>query len=80
MRWDFGSSGSSNSSASVVFGCSTSETGDLIKSDRAVDGIFGFGQQGLSIISQLSSQGIAPDAFSRCLVGDSVVECSFFLN
>lgn len=61
---------SSNTSASVVFGCSTSETGDLIKSDRAVDGIFGFGQQGLSVISQLSSQGIAPDAFSHCLVGN----------
>ncbi|CAH1437886.1 unnamed protein product [Lactuca virosa] len=36
---------SSNTSASVVFGCSTTETGDLVKSDRAVDGIFGFGQQ-----------------------------------
>ncbi|KAL7614147.1 hypothetical protein Lser_V15G07974 [Lactuca serriola] len=60
---------SSNTSASVVFGCSTTETGDLVKSDRAVDGIFGFGQQGLSIISQLSSQGIAPDSFSHCLVG-----------
>lgn len=65
-----GSGPSNNTSASVVFGCSTSETGDLTKSDRAVDGIFGFGQQGLSIISQLSSQGVAPDAFSHCLVGD----------
>ncbi|KAL8210435.1 hypothetical protein R6Q57_004872 [Mikania cordata] len=62
-------SGSSNSSANVVFGCSTSQTGDLTKTDRAVDGIFGFGQNGLSIISQLSSQQIAPDAFSHCLVG-----------
>lgn len=39
-------------------------------SARAVDGIFGFGQQGLSVISQLASQGAAPDAFSHCLVGD----------
>ncbi|KVI09304.1 Aspartic peptidase [Cynara cardunculus var. scolymus] len=61
--------GATNSSANVVFGCSTSQTGDLTKSDRAVDGIFGFGQQGLSIIAQLSSQGIAPDSFSHCLVG-----------
>lgn len=60
---------SSNSSANVVFGCSTSQSGDLTKSDRAVEGIFGFGQNGLSIISQLSSQGIAPDSFSHCLVG-----------
>ncbi|KAJ9540512.1 hypothetical protein OSB04_027018 [Centaurea solstitialis] len=62
-------SGSLNSSATVVFGCSTTQTGDLTKSDRAVDGIFGFGQQGLSIIAQLSSQRIAPDSFSHCLVG-----------
>lgn len=44
--------------------------GDLTKSDRAVDGIFGFGQQGLSVISQLASQGMAPKAFSHCLRGD----------
>ncbi|KAF5783635.1 putative nepenthesin [Helianthus annuus] len=65
-----GDSTSSNASASVVFGCSMSQTGDLTKSDRAVDGIFGFGQQGLSVIAQLSSQGVAPDAFSHCLVGN----------
>ncbi|KGN46902.1 aspartic proteinase-like protein 2 [Cucumis sativus] len=64
------SSVTSNSSASVVFGCSTSQTGDLTKSDRAVDGIFGFGQQDLSVISQLSSRGIAPKVFSHCLKGD----------
>lgn len=49
--------------------CSTSHTGDLSKPDRSVDGIFGFGQQSLYIISQLSSQGIPPDAFSHCLKG-----------
>lgn len=59
----------SNSSAPVIFGCSTSQTGDLTKSDRAVDGIFGFGQQGLSVISQLSSIGVTPNAFSHCLKG-----------
>ncbi|CAI9280181.1 unnamed protein product [Lactuca saligna] len=48
----------------------TSQTGDLTKPDRAIDGIFGFGQQGLSVIVQLSSQGIAPDDFSDCLVGN----------
>ncbi|KAL8515886.1 hypothetical protein ACS0TY_014546 [Phlomoides rotata] len=64
-----GNSLTTNSSASVVFGCSTSQTGDLTKPDRAVDGIFGFGQQGLSVISQLSSQGVTPNAFSHCLNG-----------
>ncbi|KAL8029689.1 hypothetical protein ABFX02_14G241100 [Erythranthe guttata] len=64
-----GDSLTTNSSATVVFGCSTSQTGDLTKPDRAVDGIFGFGQQGLSVISQLSSQGVAPNSFSHCLRG-----------
>ena len=50
--------------------CSISQTGDLTKSDRAVDGIFGFGQQDMSVISQLSSQGITPKVFSHCLKGD----------
>ncbi|XP_047308440.1 aspartic proteinase 36 [Impatiens glandulifera] len=66
-----GSSITSNSSAHVVFGCSMSQTGDLTKSDRAVDGIFGFGQQSMSVISQLASQGIAPNAFSHCLKGNN---------
>ncbi|XP_073291845.1 aspartic proteinase 36-like [Primulina huaijiensis] len=66
-----GDSLTSNSSAAVVFGCSTSQTGDLTKPDRAVDGIFGFGQNGLSVISQLSSQGITPNSFSHCLKGEN---------
>lgn len=66
-----GSSLISNSTAAVVFGCSTSQTGDLTKSDRAVDGIFGFGQQDMSVISQLHSQGVTPKVFSHCLKGDS---------
>lgn len=64
-----GSSVYSNSSARVVFGCSTSETGDLTSSARAVDGIFGFGQADMSVISQLASQGLASKSFSHCLKG-----------
>ncbi|XP_073150880.1 aspartic proteinase 36 [Henckelia pumila] len=59
-----------NSSAPIVFGCSTSLFGDLTKSDRAYDGIFGFGRHGLSVISQLSSRGITPKVFSHCLKGE----------
>ncbi|GAV62911.1 Asp domain-containing protein [Cephalotus follicularis] len=59
-----------NSSALIVFGCSTYQSGDLTKSDKAVDGIFGFGQGDLSVISQLSSRGIAPRIFSHCLKGE----------
>ncbi|KAK4741897.1 hypothetical protein SAY87_025485 [Trapa incisa] len=59
-----------NSSSPVVFGCSTTVSGQLTKTDRAVDGIFGFGQQSLSVVSQLASQGLTPHAFSHCLKGD----------
>ncbi|XP_019152527.1 PREDICTED: aspartic proteinase-like protein 2 isoform X2 [Ipomoea nil] len=61
-----------NSSAQVVFGCSTSQSGSLTNGYRAVDGIFGFGQQGLSVISQLSSLGITPKVFSHCLKGEEM--------
>lgn len=50
--------------------CSVSQSGDLTKTDRAVDGIFGFGQQAMSVVTQLSTQGITPAAFSHCLRGD----------
>ncbi|KAK2965365.1 hypothetical protein RJ640_024107 [Escallonia rubra] len=59
-----------NSSAAIVFGCSTSQSGDLTKTDRAIDGIFGFGQQETSVVSQLSSRGVTPKVFSHCLKGD----------
>lgn len=59
-----------NSSAPIVFGCSTSVSGDLTKEDRAIDGIFGFGLQDLSVVSQLSSRGITPRIFSHCLRGE----------
>ncbi|XP_050227718.1 aspartic proteinase 36 isoform X2 [Mercurialis annua] len=65
-----GESMTANSSAAVVFGCSTFQSGDLTKSDKAIDGIFGFGQGDLSVISQLSSHGITPRVFSHCLKGD----------
>ncbi|XP_019150478.1 PREDICTED: aspartic proteinase-like protein 2 isoform X2 [Ipomoea nil] len=66
-----GNSMNLNTSSQVVFGCSTSQTGDLTKPDRAVDGIFGFGQQSMSVISQLSSQGATPNVFSHCLKGSN---------
>lgn len=50
--------------------CSTSLFGDLTKSTKALDGIFGFGRQDTSVISQLSSRKITPKVFSHCLKGD----------
>lgn len=59
-----------NSSDLVMFGCSTSQSGGLTKSEKAIDGIFGFGHGDLSVLSQLSSKGITPKAFSHCLKGE----------
>ncbi|CAJ2662423.1 unnamed protein product [Trifolium pratense] len=61
-----------NSSAPILFGCSNKRSGGFAKSDRAVDGVFGLGRQKMSVISQFSSQGIAPRVFSHCLRGDSI--------
>ncbi|KAG7017404.1 Polyadenylate-binding protein 7, partial [Cucurbita argyrosperma subsp. argyrosperma] len=50
--------------------CSTYQSGDLTKSDHAIDGIFGFGPGDLSVISQLSARGVTPKVFSHCLKGE----------
>ncbi|GLT82085.1 hypothetical protein SLE2022_004970 [Rubroshorea leprosula] len=60
-----------NSTGTIMFGCSVFQSGGLTESNGAVDGIFGFGPQNLSIISQLASKGIAPYVFSHCLKGDN---------
>ncbi|XP_060211952.1 aspartic proteinase 36-like [Lycium barbarum] len=49
----------------------SAQPGDLTMMDRVIDGIFGFGRHGLSVISQLSSRGISPRVFSHCLKGES---------
>lgn len=51
--------------------CSTYQSGDLTKSDKAIDGIFGFGPGGLSVISQLHARALTPKVFSHCLKGDA---------
>nr|KAJ0225459.1 hypothetical protein LSAT_V11C100041520 [Lactuca sativa] len=58
------------STLKMGFGYSTFETRYFIKTNRPVDGVLGLGQQGISIISEISSQGIAPNSFTHCLVGD----------
>ncbi|XP_019443421.1 PREDICTED: aspartic proteinase-like protein 2 [Lupinus angustifolius] len=60
-----------NSSVPLVFGCSNMRTGRLTSYESALDGIFGFGKDDTSLISQLYSQGKAPRVFSHCLKGDT---------
>ncbi|XP_054812152.1 aspartic proteinase 36-like [Prosopis cineraria] len=60
----------SNGSSPLIFGCSKELTGNLVKNERGVDGIIGFGQGDISVVSQLSSKGLVPKVFSHCLRGD----------
>ncbi|PQQ15243.1 aspartic proteinase-like protein 2 [Prunus yedoensis var. nudiflora] len=59
-----------DSSASIIFGCTTYESVGLTSSIETLDGILGFSQGPLSVISQLSSRGLTPKVFSHCLKGD----------
>ncbi|VAI40133.1 unnamed protein product [Triticum turgidum subsp. durum] len=52
------------SSASIFFGCSNSRSYQF-----QTDGIIGFGQNAISAISQLNSQGVSSKVFSHCLRG-----------
>ncbi|KAJ4901581.1 Aspartic peptidase domain protein [Raphanus sativus] len=56
----------------VVFGFSTSQMDDLVESDQAIDGIFGFRQQEISVNFWFTWQGISPRAFSHCLKGENI--------
>ncbi|PWA63457.1 Aspartic peptidase [Artemisia annua] len=58
-------------SGSVIFGCGTSQSGNLGSSKDALDGIFGFGKSKSSIISQLSSSRKVKNMFAHCLYGDN---------
>ncbi|KAL0913497.1 hypothetical protein M5K25_016962 [Dendrobium thyrsiflorum] len=51
----------------AVFGCETSETGDLF--NQHADGIMGLGRGQLSIMDQLVDKGVINDSFSLCYGG-----------
>ncbi|KAL3693322.1 hypothetical protein R1sor_006973 [Riccia sorocarpa] len=61
-----------NATANIVFGCGFNQTGtSLTTSDRAVDGIMGFGRQVLSVVSQLADGDFTTNEFAHCLQGDT---------
>ena len=49
---------------SVVFGCETRETGEILR--QAADGILGMGRGDTSLVAQLAKQGAMADVFSLC--------------
>ncbi|XP_073223023.1 aspartic proteinase 36-like [Cicer arietinum] len=60
-----------NSSETIVFGCSTKQSGAVTETGVTLDGVIGFGPGVISVFSQLSSKRITPKVFSHCLKGDS---------
>ncbi|KAG7548189.1 Aspartic peptidase domain superfamily [Arabidopsis suecica] len=57
------------SSAPFVFGCSNLQAGLISLPETPIHGIVGLGKGRLSVVSQLSSQRLAPEVFSLCLSG-----------
>lgn len=55
----------------VSFGCGDSRSGNLRTTEEAVDGLIGFGQSSISVLSQLAANGTTPNIFAHCLQGDS---------
>lgn len=62
-----GNSQTSNSSGSVVFGCTTKKSGAKNNPNSAVSGLIGFGQANSSMLSQLVAAGKARNKFAHCL-------------
>ncbi|XP_070671208.1 aspartic proteinase 36-like isoform X2 [Malus domestica] len=58
------------SSTPIIFGCATTVSGLLARTEVSLNGVLGLSQGPLSVISQLSSRGITPSVFSHCLKGD----------
>lgn len=52
-------------SSPILFGCSTSRSGELVNDE--FDGILGFGPYKMSLISQLHSIGVSPWVFTICM-------------
>lgn len=77
ITYDTGISASNSSqyvqaSAKVTFGCGFNQTGEsLTTSQQATDGIMGFGQAPLSVVTQLAQQGFTTYEFAHCLQGDT---------
>jgi hypothetical protein len=65
------SSTNSTGATRVSFGCGDSRSGNLRSTDEAVDGLIGFGQSSISVLSQLAANGTTPNIFAHCLQGDS---------
>ncbi|XP_022761687.1 aspartic proteinase-like protein 2 isoform X2 [Durio zibethinus] len=60
----------SSANGSVIFGCGTTQSGNLDSSnEEALDGILGFGKSNSSMISQLASSGKVKKMFAHCLDG-----------
>ncbi|KAG0585599.1 hypothetical protein KC19_2G024200 [Ceratodon purpureus] len=68
----FHDSATTTAGANIYFGCGTKQTGNLLESTSAVDGLIGFGKAAISVPTQLANQGLVSHVFAHCLQGDTV--------
>jgi hypothetical protein len=66
-----GNSSNGNATASIYFGCGTTQSGNLLTTDRALDGLMGFGQAAIAVPTQLAAQAKVGQVFAHCLQGDN---------
>ncbi|KAL5703183.1 hypothetical protein ACHQM5_028307 [Ranunculus cassubicifolius] len=57
--------------SSVVFGCGVQQSGNLNNTESALDGILGFGQSEISMLSQIAGTGSIKKVFAHCFDGDN---------
>ncbi|KNA09451.1 hypothetical protein SOVF_153530 [Spinacia oleracea] len=67
FQYDKSSGNSQTGNGSIVFGCGAKQSGQLLDSSEALDGVMGFGQANSSVLSQLSASGKVQKMFSHCL-------------
>lgn len=51
--------------------CGTTQSGNLLTTSRAVDGLMGFGQAQIAVPTQLAAQAKVGRVFAHCLQGNN---------
>ncbi|KAG0571210.1 hypothetical protein M758_6G210100 [Ceratodon purpureus] len=73
-------SSNGNATANIYFGCGTTQSGNLLTTSRAVDGLMGFGQAQIAVPTQLAAQAKVGRVFAHCLQGDNQGSGTFVIG
>ncbi|KAL5703182.1 hypothetical protein ACHQM5_028306 [Ranunculus cassubicifolius] len=64
-----GNLATTSANSSIVIGCGTQQSGNLQDPRVALDGLIGFGQSKISMLSQIAATGAIKQKFAHCLDG-----------